>query len=310
MKRGLPALPWIALLAFALLEVSAHAYTRARVPAPSDFENAARFVRGQLQPRDLIAAAPGWTDPIVRQVLGDRIDLAMAGRSDTARYERLWALSIRGARPPEAPAGAAELTREFGRVRVLRWQLGPSPVLYDFVEHVRDAQVSVVDRGQPRPCAWREYPAPRGGGLGFGVLPPVERFGCEPSRRGTYVAPVVMEDLSITPRRCVVAPPYGLQPLRVAFSDVPLGRRIVVYGGIYYEHERMREGAEVLLRVTVDGREAGSLRHADGDGWKRVEIATAPGRGEVAFEVTSRNPFKRTFCWAATTRSSAPGAPR
>src|SRR6185295_16813302 len=127
---------------------------------------------------------------IVRQVLGDRIDLAMAGRSDTARYERLWALSIRGARPPEAPAAAPELTRELGRVRVLRWRLGPSPVLYDFVEHVRDAQVSVVDREQTRPCAWRAYPPPRGGGLGFGVLPPALRFGCEPSHRGTYVAPV------------------------------------------------------------------------------------------------------------------------
>jgi hypothetical protein len=52
------------------------------------------------------------------------------------------------------------------------------------------------------------------------------------------------------------------------------------------------------------------MRHADGDGWKRLEIATEPGRGAVAFEVTTRNPLKRTFCWAATTRSSASGAPR
>jgi hypothetical protein len=309
-KRAFAVLPWIALVAFALLEVTAHAYTRARVPDHGDFEAAARFVRTELRARDLIAAAPAWTDPIVRQVLGERIDLAMAGRSDSAGYERLWALSIRGARPHEAPAVAPELTRDFGRVQVLRWPLGPSPVLYDFVEHVREAQVAAFDRTQAHACAWREYSAPRGGGLGFGVLPPVQRFGCEPTRRGTYVAPVVMEDLGITPRRCVLQAPYGSDPLRVAFSNVPLGRRIVLYGGIYYEHERMREGADVLLRVAIDGREAGRMRHSDGDGWKRVEIATSPGSGEVAFEVTTRHPHKRTFCWAATTRSSPPGAPR
>jgi hypothetical protein len=307
-KRALFVLPWAVLLGFPLLEVSAHAYTLARAPAHTDFAAAARFVRAHMQPRDLISAAPAWTDPIVREVIGDRIDLAMAGRSDSAAYERLWALSIRGALPPEAPARAPELTQTFGRVRVLRWSLGPSPVLYDFVEHVPGAQVTAFDRGQAQACTFRQYPPPRGGGLGLGVLPPVARFGCE--RRASYVAPVVMEDLENVPHRCVLQPPTGSEALRVAFADVPLGRRIVLYAGIYYEHERMREGADVALRVLIDGREAGRMQHADGDGWKRLELSTTPGRAEVAFEVTTRNPHNRTFCWAATTRSSPPGSAR
>ena len=77
MKRPLPLLPWLALLAFPLVEVSAHAVTRARVPSGDDFGAAAAFVRGEFRPHDAIVAAPAWVDPIVRQVLGDRIDLEL-----------------------------------------------------------------------------------------------------------------------------------------------------------------------------------------------------------------------------------------
>ena len=64
-----------------------------------------RYVKPRLRPRDLVSVAPDWADPLLREVLGTDIDLAMAGRSDTSFYERLWSLSIRGARPAEAPRG-------------------------------------------------------------------------------------------------------------------------------------------------------------------------------------------------------------
>jgi hypothetical protein len=278
-----------------------------------DWRAAASFVRGHLQPRDLISAAPDWTDPLLRQVLGDRIDLAMAGRSDSAGYERLWALSIRGARPREAPPGPPALERRFGRVTVQRWQLAPSPVLYSPIDHIENAEVSMVERGRARACHLRRYPAPRGGGLGVGALPPEERFGCE-GFRGVWVAPVVIEDLDLQPRYCVLEPPSGPEPVRVAFADVPLGDEIVLYGGLYYEHERMREGGPVLARVLVDGRELGHMLHRDGDGWKRLVVPTAGGRGEVAIEVSAPNPDRRSFCWSASVRarpdSLRPSRPR
>ena len=71
------------------------------MPAGADWQAAASFVRAQWKARDLISVAPAWADPLLRRALGDRIDLAMAGRSDSAGYERLWAISIRGAQPPE-----------------------------------------------------------------------------------------------------------------------------------------------------------------------------------------------------------------
>jgi hypothetical protein len=305
-KRLLPYVPWIALLAFPVLEVSAHAWTRARVPATSEWRAAAAFVRAAQQPRDLIVAAPPWSDPVLRQVLGDRIDLAMAGRSDTAAYERLWALSIRGARPAEAPARAPAFERRFGRVRVLRWDLGPSRVRYDFVRELPAAEVRWLSHKGAGRCEYRSRGLPRGGGLGNGVLAPRRRFGCEAGVRAGWVAPVVMEDLDLQPRYCVYHPPANRERIQVAFRDVPLGDHLQLYAGLYYEHERMRQGGPIALRVQIDGRDAGVLTHRDGDGWKPLTIATGGGRGDVVFEVSAPEPRRRHFCWAASTRAGAP----
>lgn len=288
------------LLAFALFEVVVHARTVAGVPRLDDYRAAAEALRAELRPRDLIVAAPDWTDPVLRQVLGDRIDFAMAGRSDTAAYERLWALSIRGARPAEAPSGAPELKRQFGRVTLMRWRLGPSPVTSDLVRllpraHVRQGSVD---------CPWQHLAPPRGGGLGRGVLPPVERFQCA-GRGSSWVAPVVLEDLSLAPRHCVLQPPGGREPLTVRFDDLDLGDRLVVYAGLYYEDERMRRGAPVELAIRLDGAPLGRLTHRDGDGWKRLELPLPAGhpRGSLELTVTSRQTERRNLCWAVSVRS-------
>jgi hypothetical protein len=306
--RRLLALPWLALLCFPLIEVGAHALTLAGVASEADWRAAAQLVRQQALPTDLIVSAPSWTDPTLRLVLGDRIDLAMAGRSDTAAYGRLWSLSVRGARPPEAPAGAPELSRDFGPVRVERWTLGAPTVVHDLVEHVFDAKVELVQRGEPRPCTLAPRKPGRRGGLGFGAVPPARRFQC-PDRRGfVWVAPIVMEDLELQPRRCVFQHPAGREPVRVTLPDVPLGERLVVHAGVYYEHERMRDGAPITLEVSIGGKPAGQMVHRDGEGWRRMEIDTralGQRRAPVRFEVTTDNASKRIFCWAASTRSGS-----
>ena len=307
MKRWLPRAPWIALLLFALVEVGAHAATRARVPEAQDWAAAARFVRGQLAPGDLITSAPGWTDPLLREVLGDRIDLAMAGRSDSAAYDRVWVLSIRGARAPELQGRVPDVRRSFGRVLVERAKLDPSRVLFDFVRALPAAEVVLVTGEGEVPCKLVTRSPGRGGGLGLGALPPRQRFECG---RGTWVAQVVLEDLALQPRHCVRQPPAPGGTLRVRYPAVPLGQRVVFYGGLYYEDERMREGPEVKARVLLGerGQERALLHmtHRDGDGWKRIEAASPGGEGSVTIEVSAATAHKRTFCWAATTRSGAP----
>ncbi len=310
-RRVPAALFWLALLVLAVVELVGHFVVRARVPADEDWEAAAAFVRADDRPEDLIAVAPRWADPLLRAHLGDRISFREAGRSDTAGFERLWVLSIRGhdaaEQPPEPPA----LDRPFGRVRVRRWDLGPSPVLYDFTEHVREAEVVLVQNGADVPCRWQARGRASGGGLGAGAMTPAERHQCDLRRPWLWVGETVTEDLDLRPRHCIWQHPAGLEPVRATFRDVPLGERLIFYGGVYYEHERMREHGEVYVTVRVNGVEAGRMIHRDGDGWKRMEVdprsALGPGappdaRGDVTVDVMAPEPHLRTFCWSGTTR--------
>lgn len=289
----------LALVALPVVEVALHYRARAAVPAQKDWQKAAAFVRGELRPKDLLVSAPGWTDPHLRAVLGDRIGPAMAGRSDTAAYDRMWSLGIRGARPKEATARTPELSRTFGGVTVERFALERPTVSIDLVEQVAKAQAEVATGA--RPCPHKRMPPPRGGGLGYGVLPPDERFQCDGN---TWVASVVMEDLSITPRHCVYQPPGVGKPTRVVLRDVALSEQLVLYAGLYYEHERMRQGPPVIATVLVNDRPIGKLTHHDGDGWERLDLKTSPGTASVAIEVLSTSRKQRGFCWAASVRSA------
>ena len=301
---------WLGLIIFALVEVSGHAVIRSRVPPLADWKAAAALVREQLKPRDAITVAPAWTDPVLRWFLGDRISPAMAGRSDLAAYDRLWALSIRDARPEEAPAYKPELVRRFGRVQVLRWKLPESTVVFDLVEQAPSAEVTLVRRGVERPCPLQRLAPGPGGGLGLGVIAPAERAVCDRGRSWLWVAPVVTEDLDLKPRRCVWQHPDGAEPIRVAFHDVPLGRSMVFYGGLYYEHERMRQGGPVQVSILINNKRVAKMVHLDGEGWKRLSFSTRDAgqsqpKGDIAVEVSAEHPHRRGFCWAATVRNDS-----
>jgi hypothetical protein len=297
---------WLLLPLLALVEVAGHGVIRARVPDRDDWQRAADFVAGELTPTDAVTVAPPWADPLLRRVLGQHLSLAQAAPSDLAPFERQWALSIRGHRPAEAPARPPDLTRQFGRVQVWRWDLGPSPVLYDLVEHVHGAEVSLGVGDAARPCP-RRVGGPNGGGLGAGPARPAQRFECDPRRPWLWVGQTVTEDLHLQPRHCVWQHPAAKVPVRVRYRDVPLGDRIVLHAGLYYEHERERKGGPVHVNVRVDGEPVGHLVHRDGDGWKRMEAHTghtASGgvRGTVEVEVVADDPHLRSLCWAASIR--------
>jgi hypothetical protein len=299
---------WLVFLALAVVEVVGHFVVRSRVVTREDWEVAAARVRAEHRAGDLVVVAPSWADPLLREHLGDLLTLEDAGRSDLAQYQRLWVLSIRGHRPTEAPPEPPSFDEQHGRVRVLRWDLTPDAVLYDFTEHVREARVTMVEGESESPCPWREEHRPRGGGLGAGPMTPAARHQCDPRRPWLWVGTTVQDDLELQPRYCIWQHPAGPEPIRATFTDVPLGERIVLYGDIYYEHERHRENGPLSVAVRVDGEEIGRMVHADGDGWKRMVASTQrPGqprreRGTVTIEVSAPNPHLRSFCWAATTR--------
>ncbi len=64
--------------------------------------------------------------------------------------------------------------------------------------------------------------------------------------------------------------------------------------------------------MRVNGREVAALVHRDGDGKARYVIdlredmgGNLPERGELRFEVTTPEPFRRSFCWTGTLQSRA-----
>ncbi len=265
---------WLIFLALAIVEVVGHVVVRARVVSDDDWSAAAARVRRDFREGDLVVVAPSWADPLLREHLGDVITLEDAGRSDLAQYRRLWALSIRGHRPAEAPSAAPALDEQIGAVRVLRWDLRPDGVLYDFTEHVRDAHVSMVQGDREVACAWRDEGRARGGGLGAGPITPAERHVCDARRPWLWVGTTVQDDLDLQPRYCIWQHPAGREPIRATFDDVPLGERIVLYGDVYYEHERDLAHGAVDVSVFVDGEQVGRMVHRDGDGWKRMVAST------------------------------------
>jgi hypothetical protein len=292
----------VLIAGLAVFELVAHPLIRAAVPSDESWEAASAFVRARYQASDRIVAAPSWADPIVRRHLGDLLSLRAAAPGDPAGTDRIWELGIRGATTRhESPA----LERDFDGVRVRMWPVSSDEVLYDFVENVENAEVELAASDGSKACPWTSArPAP--GGLGHGPMTPSERFVCDPQRPWLWVGATVLQDLELQPRRCIWQHPAGADPVRVTFSDVPLGERLVIRGGIDYQSERRREHSPVTLRVWIDDRLIGELVHHDGDGWSGIDVDTS-GLGlesaEVRFETTANDPTARLFCWSASTQA-------
>ncbi len=304
---AVPHLWWLALT-IAAIEVTAHFVTQGRVATQGEWSEALAFVRSEWREDDAVVAAPDWADPLVREAAGDLVDRPMAGHSDLAAYGRLWVVSIRGHRAREAPAGEAEVSRDFGHVRVERFALPEPSVLYDLVEHVGEAHVTRRDRDQDLPCRTLQTMGATQGGLQAGPLEGAPRHVCDPGRPWLWVGATTTMDLELRGRRCVSQHAQGPDPITTSYDDVPLGDAIVLYGGLWWERERWRNGGDVEVVVRLDGEEIGRMTHHDGDGWKRMEAAVPAGRrgqrGRVSVEVSAEDPEYRAFCWAGSSRGT------
>ena len=294
----------ILVAALAAFELLAHPLILGAIPNDASWIEAADLIRAELGPHDRVVAAPAWIDPIVRQHLGDLLSLRAVAPPDDAGFERVWEVSIRGASTrDDAPA----LDERFGDVRVRMWLLDAPRVVYDFVEHVEEAEVELATNTGARSCPWVEA-KPGRGGLETGPMRPSARFQCDRRRPWLYVGATVLADLELQPRRCIWQHPAGEQPLRAIFSDVPVGDALVVHGGIDYQVARERQYAPVTLRVWIDDTLAGELVHRDGDGWSELRIDTTGRADETAtirFETTTPKPTARLFCYSASTQASS-----
>jgi hypothetical protein len=305
-KLSLAAWAWVLIAALAAFELLAHPVIQAAIPSDKSWEEASAFVRARFQPTDRIVAAPHWADPIVRRELGDLTSLRVAALPDSAGVGRVWELGIRGATTrDEAPV----LERDFRGVRVRMWSVQSPKILYDFVEHITDARVELETEDGPLACPWTTA-RPSPGGLERGPMRPAERFVCDRKRAWLWVGSTVLADLDLHPRRCIWQHPAGPNPVRTIFANVPLGRQLVVHGGVDYQIARQRAYAPVVLRVWIDDEIVAEWIHRDGDGWSGLDIDTSDREGSFAtvrFETTTAEPFARIFCFAASTQTEHSG---
>src|SRR5262249_43309751 len=72
----------LAVVALALGDCARLVVGAEMAPREADWRAASAFVRAGFATGDLIVAAPGWADPMMRLVLGDLVPVAVAARAD------------------------------------------------------------------------------------------------------------------------------------------------------------------------------------------------------------------------------------
>jgi len=94
-QNKLAAIPAALIALVALWETCATRRDANAVPDDDAWARAEKVVRAAYRKGDLIVAAPGWEDPVMRLHLGDLLSLDDVARDDDATYARIWELSTR-----------------------------------------------------------------------------------------------------------------------------------------------------------------------------------------------------------------------
>jgi hypothetical protein len=285
-RRRVSAAVVAAILLLALTEAGAALIAPLRAPTDADWSSAAAAVRGGFRPGDLIVAAPAWSDQVMRLHLGDLVPIKMAARLDDARYGRVWEISQRGARADEA-RGTVGASSRHGALTVRRWDRQPASVTFDFFDQWARARVARAETGREIPCERL-----------------ADHFQC-PDLGFNFVKPQLME-IGTTLRNALYVQPVGGATVVVEYPQVPLGRELVVGGGLHHVWLRKYGDGTVKLRVLIDGKELGRTEASNRSGWRIDHFDTGARVGQpatVRFEITSDKPFSRHFGFTAEARS-------
>ncbi|MCB9666829.1 MAG: hypothetical protein H6715_01755 [Myxococcales bacterium] len=297
----------VVLLLLPCMELAWLAYARAHVATLADWQRVANVVRRDWQSTDGVKAFPSWTDPLLREVLGDLIPIGKAARSDNAGLRRMWVLSRGYVRSEVLPEGSLELDRPLGSLRVRRWKMRTPRKRYDFLDHVGEATVSLYSRQGFIPCSLLRGARPMGGGLLNGPMAPEDRFRCDARRHWLWVGATVVEDLAFKPRNCIWQHAAGPEPIRITFRKVPLTETIVLYGGLYHMHERDLKYSPVAMQILFNEVPVARFDHRDGEGWRQYIIETPWLFGQavdVTVDVTAPMERFRGFCWSGYVREN------
>ncbi len=298
-------LAWLLVPALGLGELFSAMYLSSRPPKLEDWSRAAPALAAMRKQHELVVIAPDWADPNARYAFGDALmPLADVARPDESRYARAIEVSILGADAPELRGWPVVDERHSGKFRFrLVENPAPAKVLYDFVDHIADADVFDAQGGHEGHCSWNKAARREAGGLHGDPAYPSQRWECA-GGAWHFVGATVVEDEKWRGRRCLWSEP-GAGYVGVRFHDVPLGKVVRGYATLPWWIERELKGAPVDMKVLIGGDVALHYVHRDGDGWKPFSAPTgahAGTRTDVEFQVSSVRPRERQFCFQADTR--------
>ncbi len=288
-RRQLALGATVVIASLAVVETTVALVAPALAPSEADWAAAAAAVRAGFRPGDLIAAAPTWADPILRQHLGDLIPAEVAARMDDDRFARLWEVGQRGAHAPDAPWGAATVARDerFGRLRLRLLERAAETVSYYFAAHAADARVTRRDAT----------------GATVECQPAGERVSCPGAASVLLRRQLVEVDQKL--RQALLTEPMSRAVLAIEFPAVPLGRALVIATGLHDTWMRKAARGTVAARLVVGDQTTALPLTTDDSGWTRTRVDTSARAGQIVpvrLEITSDNPYDRFFAFAAEAR--------
>ncbi len=274
-----------------------------------DWEQLRAPIAEMRQAGELVVVAPYWAEPQARRVLGDdAMPLEHVARPDTERFTQAIEISILG-QDSEVSGWKLIDEQRVGAFRLRRFDNpNPDPPKLDLVDWVDSEHAwvaSMRNKKDVQPCSWTDKAKVSNGALHGHPTFPKERFNCTRGGDWHFVGVTAIEDQNYRPRRCIWAHPAPGRKTAVRFKNVPLGSKIVGYGGLSYFLERDGKGAPIKLQLRVAGKKIDTWTHDDGEGWKRFEFSTEQYAGQnadVEFRVYSKSAHHREFCFQADVR--------
>jgi hypothetical protein len=264
-----PAIPRALLLAaiplVALLELALQWRLPGGDPTAADWRAAAAAIAAEKGDFDLVAIAPEWAVH-GRVFLGGVIGPRDLGRFDTTRYDRLFEVSLRGARSPESAGLQAETERRFGALTLRRYRLPPrADVSIDLIDDLHRCEVEGVKR-------------------------PAARF---------------LVDHSFATRLAIPLP-VSKRPVALSCPEIPAGsvlRGHAMIARLDYRAHRLPAGGPVRLSFFFDGVAVGALGVDNLAPPVPFELALpGHGTGTLRVELSARDGFDRTVGFAADVR--------
>jgi hypothetical protein len=298
----------LALPLVSLAELWAHRHFRSVAPTSEDWQRLEPEVIQLYRPNDLVTVTPHWADPLLRQLLGDRLmPIEVLARADDETLERVIVVSFGAAKDEQFAHWRERDHRASGPFQIsLRENPQLETARMRLLDRVHPGMLQVFEgsAGDPHACSYTTIGRVSTGGLGGDPTLPANRFAC-PSGEPHLVAITTIDDQAFLPRRCIWAHPSALGPLTLVFRDVWLGQKLVGHAGLPWLLSRDGAGTPIRLSARFEGTPVGNVVIEDTQGWTRFEWSTLTHRdqrGDLELVVSSEQAQNRRFCFTLESR--------